>query len=224
MNMNNYFMGNDNFYFLLNEVTDISIKKIKNIHEITEPKNENILILESLSHLEDLQDIENFFFAVVLYTDEIKVVQLNKLKALNIEVILKEKKDYIFCNNHIENLEYIVSLSEDDKIILSDISEEALVKLGEIYYFSYDRVNKKSFAKINNESFFIRKNLGDLENLLPEELFFRMERSYIINLKQVKIINFKEEFVLLQNNEKIYINKGKLKILSNKCNKKYNRL
>jgi hypothetical protein len=222
--MNNYFIGNDNFYFLLSEVTDVPIKKIKDICEVQETKNENILILESLAHIINLQDIEHLFFAVVIYTDEIKIVQLNKFKTLNIKIILKEKKDYIFCNNQIESLGKKLSLSENDEIILSDISEEAVVKLGEIYYFSYDRINKKSFAKINKESFFIRKNLGELETLLPKHLFFRMERSYIINLKQIKLINFKEEFVLLKNDEKIYVNKGKLKILSNKLDKKYNRL
>lgn len=222
--MNNYFIGNENFYFLLSEVSDVSIKKIKDICETQGSKNENILILESLAYIVNLKDIENFFFAVVIYTDEIKIVQLNKLKKLNITIILKEKKDYIFCNNQIERLEKKLSLNENDEIILSDISEEAVVKLGEIYYFSYDRINKKSFAKINNESFFIRKNLGELEIILPEDIFFRMERSYIINLKQIKLINFKEEFVLLKNDEKIYINKGKLKILSNKLYKKYSRL
>lgn len=224
MSMNNYFIGNENFYFLLSEVSDVSIKKIKDIYETQGTKNENILILESLAYIVNLQDIEDLFFAVVIYTDEIKIVQLNKLKKLNIKIILKEKKDYIFCNNQIESLLKKLSFNENDEIILSDISEEAVVKLGEIYYFSYDRINKKSFAKINNESFFIRKNLGELETLLPEDLFFRMERSYIINLKQIKLINFKEEFVLLKNDEKIYINKGKLKILSNKFYKKYNRL
>ncbi len=224
MSMNNYFIGNENFYFLLSEVSDVSIKKIKYIYETQGTKNENILILESLAYIVNLQDIEDLFFAVVIYTDEIKIVQLNKLKKLNIKIILKEKKDYIFCNNQIESLLKKLSFNENDEIILSDISEEAVVKLREIYYFSYDRINKKSFAKINNESFFIRKNLGELETLLPEDLFFRMERSYIINLKQIKLINFKEEFVLLKNDEKIYINKGKLKILSNKFYKKYNRL
>lgn len=224
MSMNNYFIGNENFYFLLSEVSDVSIKKIKDIYETQGTKNENILILESLAYIVNLQDIEDLFFAVVIYTDEIKIVQLNKLKKLNIKIILKEKKDYIFCNNQIESLGKKLSFNENDEIILSDISEEAVVKLREIYYFSYDRINKKSFAKINNESFFIRKNLGELETLLPEDLFFRMERSYIINLKQIKLINFKEEFVLLKNDEKIYINKGKLKILSNKFYKKYNRL
>lgn len=224
MSMNNYFIGNENFYFLLSEVSDVPIKKIKDLCEIQGAKNKNILILESLAYITNLKDIEIFFFAIIVYTDEIKILHLNKLKKLNLKVILKEKKDYIFCNNQIEILEKKLSLSETDEIILSDISEEVVVKLGEIYYFSYDRINKKSYAKIHNESFFIRKNLGELELLLPENIFFRMERSYIINLKQIKLINFKEEFVLLKNDEKLYINKGKLKILSNKLYKKYSRL
>lgn len=222
--MSNYFIGNDNFYFLLNEVSNLSIEKAELLWEGVEIEEKSIVILESLDLIENLLEIEDNLLGIIIYTDEIKTIHLKFMKKFNTRVVLKEKKEYVYCDTHIEGLESRFSFGEESLVVVSDVSEEAVVKLGEINYFSYDRIMKKSFAKVGIESLFLRKNLGELEELLPEELFYRLDRSYIINIKQVKGINFKEEFITFKNNEKTYINKGKLKILSKKLSKKYSIL
>jgi len=217
-------MGNDNFYFLLTEVSSLSIEKVESSGKALETGERSIVIVESPELIEQLLEVEERLLGIIIYTDEIKTIHLKLIKRFNIRVVLKEKEEYIYCDTHIEGLENKLSFSEESVVIVSDISEEVVVKLGEINYFSYDRITKKSFAKIGTESFFLRKNLGELEELLPEELFFRLDRSYIINIRQVKAVNFKEEFIIFKNNEKTYINRGKLKILSKKLSKKYSIL
>ncbi len=222
--MSNYFIGNDNFYFLLNEISNLSIEKVESLWEGVEVEEKSIVIIESLEAIEKLLEVEDKLLGVIIYTEEIKTAYLKLIKKFNIRVILKEKEEYVYCDNHIEGLESRFSLDEESVVIVSDVSEEVVVKLGEVNYFSYDRITKKSFAKVGIESCFLRKNLGELEELLPEELFFRLDRSYIINVKQVKGINFKEEFLTFKNDERTYINRGKLKILSKKLSKKYSIL
>lgn len=222
--MSNYFIGNDNFYFLLNEVSSLSIESVEHPWGAVEIEEGSIVIVEALEVIEKLLEIEDKLLGVIIYTDEIKTIHLKLIKKFNIRVVLKEKEEYVYCDNHIEGLESRFYFGEESVVIVSDISEEAVVKLGEISYFSYDRITKKSFAKHGIESFFLRKNLGELEELLPEDLFFRLDRSYIINIKQVKGINFKEEFLIFKSDEKIYINRGKLKSLSKKLSKKYSIL
>lgn len=222
--MSNYFIGNDNFYFLLNEVSNSSIENVKLTWGAEKIEEGSIVIAESLDLIEKLLEIEDSLLGIIIYTDEIKTIHLKLIKEFNIRVVLKEKKEYVYCDTHIEGLESRLSFDEESVVIVSDVSEEAVVKLGEISYFSYDRITKKSFGKHGVESFFLRKNLGELEELLPEELFFRLDRSYIINIKQVKGINFKEEFITFKSDEKVYINRGKLKSLSKKLSKKYSIL
>lgn len=217
--MNNYFVGNSTFLFLLNEVLMEPLQKIKTISEVDKKNKDNILIAEDLYFLDKWEKFESFFKVIIIYTDEVKTIYLKKLKELNINYILLEKKEYVNLEENLMHLKYQRLFSSEDKIMVSNIWEELVVNLKDINYFSYDRVGKKSFLVLNNKQFFLRKTLGELEVILPE-IFFRVERSYLVNMDQIKVINYREEYIVFNDSETIYLNKNKLKTLSEKLSKK----
>lgn len=59
----------------------------------------------------------------------------------------------------------------------------------------------------NNKSLFLSKKLKEMEELLPERLFFRIHNSYIINLAKVREYIKRDEYVVLENNIKLPVSR-----------------
>ena len=60
-----------------------------------------------------------------------------------------------------------------------------MLNFGDIYYFSTK--NKKGWAHCHKKSYMTGFKLKELEKMLPEQ-FFRIHKSYIVNLKHVKAV------------------------------------
>ncbi|WP_426709387.1 LytR/AlgR family response regulator transcription factor [Cetobacterium sp. SF1] len=214
-----YYMGNKTFLFLLSEVLEENIQDISSGNIEIDGEN-NILILEDLEKIEEIEKYRDKLKMTLCYADILKTKYLNFSLEKSLNIRFYEKNQYIDINNIINEMKKI-KLNFEDKILVSDFSEEVLINLNKIDYFSYDRNNKKAFLKFKDQKIFLRKTLSELEDILPEEYFFRIERSYIVNINQIIHINYKEEYIIFESLEKIYVNKLKLKNLSQVLEQKY---
>ncbi len=59
-----------------------------------------------------------------------------------------------------------------------------IVHTDELHYIEAD--NKESILHYMGDSITVRKSLSELEEILPERLFFRIHRKYLINLSRVR--------------------------------------
>ena len=74
--------------------------------------------------------------------------------------------------------------SEDKKIIAKRGDNLYLINLDDIYYIRADL--DEVIIKIKETDAYVRKKIGDLEKLLSNKNFFRVHRSYIINVDKIK--------------------------------------
>lgn len=132
---------------------------------------------------------------------------LHGYKVRALQYLLKPIKpiDLYYCLNN--TLERIGDEGQTSSLILE--TSKKIIKLdhNEIYYcimFSpYIDIHTSS------EKITVRKNISEIEKLLPSENFIRCHRSYIVNVKHIKSI-IKND-ILLENGVKIPISRGKYK-------------
>lgn len=98
----------------------------------------------------------------------LKPVDTNELKE-----ILKKAQTYIGSNS-----------SEEKKIIAKRGDKLYLIDLDDIYYIRADL--DEVIIKIKETDAYVRKKIGDLEKLLSNKNFFRIHRSYIVNVDKIK--------------------------------------
>lgn len=77
-------------------------------------------------------------------------------------------------------------LSLEDKLFLKEGEQCFLVALEEIAYFESCKNYVRTF--FNGNKAFIKKSLSSVEQRLPNNAFFRVNRQYIVNLNHIKNI------------------------------------
>ena len=108
----------------------------------------------------------------------------------------------------IEAIESIKKKSDSvKKILLSSKGEEILIKIKEIIYM--EAQNKDIYIHTIHNIYNEKNNLTHYEEILKNYGFFRVHRSYLINLDFVKSFTSKE--IVLDNEEKIYLSRLKYK-------------
>jgi two-component system LytT family response regulator len=55
----------------------------------------------------------------------------------------------------------------------------------------------------NNQKMVVTKKIKEIDAILPENYFFRIHNSYIINLNKIKEFVKNEAYVVMETNEKI---------------------
>lgn len=81
--------------------------------------------------------------------------------------------------------------SEDKKIIAKRGDRLYLIDLDDIYYIRADL--DEVIIKIKETDAYVRKKIGDLEKLLSHKNFFRIHRSYIVNVDKIKSMKSVEQ-------------------------------
>jgi len=67
---------------------------------------------------------------------------------------------------------------------------------------------------INNKKFLISKNLGDIEEMLPADIFQRIHHSTIVNIQHItNLIRADGGYLILDNGEKLMVSKAKKDML-----------
>ena len=115
-----------------------------------------------------------------------------------------------------------------DIFYLSDTFKKGVYKFSEVNYITYSSVNRRvEFHLVNSEIFDVKKSFSEIEERIKNvNNFYKLDRSTIINLNLIQILDFKEEQIIFKNKEYIYTSKIKLKELENNYlkDKKWNFL
>lgn len=93
-----------------------------------------------------------------------------------------------------------ITFNTDGKLIFLEESE--------ILFVESDG-NYSSIYTTNNKKIVITKKLKEVDALLPEDHFFRIHNSYIINLNKIKEFLKSDGYVVLENNHKIPVSRQK---------------
>jgi hypothetical protein len=219
------FMGNKNFYYLIQEVMGNEIKYTQTPDLLYKVNREFILVTEG----EKTENFEikniKYLKKIIIFTNKLDVEFLNYLIDNNIAFNAYKKEKYVFIGDYIKKKTAEREKTEPKRIKISDLTREAYLNLDSILYFSYDRHIKKSFAKTEKDIFYSRMGLGEIEEELKESRKFqRAERSFIVNTEKILYINFKDEYIKFENGEIIYMGRKKLKEISEQMEEEIKKL
>ena len=94
------------------------------------------------------------------------------------------------------------------KIAINTDGKLIFLESNEILYIVSDG-NYSTFHTTNNKKIVVTKKLKEINTLLPNEIFFRVHNSYIINLTKVKEFFKTDGYVILEDNHKIPVSRQK---------------
>ena len=194
------FYGDDLFFYLLKETFTFDIGRVESFENGF--AEESILITDN-----NIFNVENISFEnlkkIYIYSDRVETKFLKKFFTPEQEKVKLDRKN---------------------KVILSDSFKDVIIPMEDIEYFSYDRNQKKSFAVIDGNPYFLKKSLTEIEKFMEDSDFIRIERGIILNIKKVKEIDYKEEYVMTNSGQKIYLGRSILKKISENYFENFYRL
>ena len=100
-------------------------------------------------------------------------------------------------SNNIKNIlekvrNFKSSLNEESKKILGKRGDKLyLIDINDIYYIKADL--DEVIVRIKDADTYVRRKIGDLETLLSGKNFFRVHRSYIVNVDKIKSMKSVEQ-------------------------------
>ncbi len=127
-----------------------------------------------------------------------------------IEKLKSHKKTMDFTNSIEDSL---LSLSKNKeagskKIAISVDGKLLFFKPQEIIYCESDGNYCHIFLE-NDEKLFVTKKLKEIEALLPQETFYRVHHSYVVNLDKVREYLKTDSYLILNNHKKIPVSRNK---------------
>ena len=94
--------------------------------------------------------------------------------------------------NILEKIKSFKVSSNDSKKILGKRGDKLyLIDIDDIYYIKADL--DEVIIKIKEADAYVRRKIGDLETLLSDKNFFRIHRSYIVNVDKIKSMRSVEQ-------------------------------
>ncbi|HAB28290.1 MAG: DNA-binding response regulator [Xanthomarina sp.] len=88
------------------------------------------------------------------------------------------------------------------KVILNTDGKLVFLNIDDILYIESDG-NYSTFFMTKNQKMVVTKKIKEIDAILPENYFFRIHNSYIINLNKIKEFVKNEAYVVMESNEKI---------------------
>ena len=142
----------------------------------------------------------------------LKPIDANDLKAAVLKV--ERKMDEGSSLNHISNLlRNIKQPSSDQKIALPQREGYEFVEVSSILYCQAEGAYTKVIID-GKRPMLISRTLGDVEELLPPEIFQRIHHSSLVNVSYIsQFLRTDGGYVVLKNNEKLSVSKAKKEML-----------
>jgi two-component system LytT family response regulator len=132
-------------------------------------------------------------------TDDLEET-IAKIKKYNVRSLNSNKVEKVLLNFNKKLNNKKITINTDGKLIFLEPEE--------IFFIESDG-NYSSIHTTNNKKIVVTKKLKEVHTLLPDEVFFRIHNSYIINLKKVKEFLKTDGYVVLENNHKIPVSRQK---------------
>lgn len=121
------------------------------------------------------------------------------------ETIVKIKKFYTN-NISIAKVEEVLlnfnANLKHQKVILNTDGKLVFLNIDDILYIKSDG-NYSTFFMTKNQKMVVTKKIKEIDAILPENYFFRIHNSFIINLNKIKEFVKNEAYVVMESNEKI---------------------
>ena len=156
------FYGDDLFFYLLKETFTFDIERVENFEICFIEKS--ILITDN-----NIFNIENISFdnleKIYIYSDRVETKFLKRYSDFINKMSFHGRDEYIFFEKFFTEKLDKVKLNKRNKVILSDSFKDVIIPMEDIEYFSYDRNQKKSFAIVDGNSYFLKNHLQKLKNL-----------------------------------------------------------
>ncbi|MBE7692155.1 LytR/AlgR family response regulator transcription factor [Tenacibaculum finnmarkense] len=137
---------------------------------------------------------------------------LKPIDSDDLEETLNRVKNYHEKSNSSEKIEQILSNFNNKfnkrKITINTDGKLIFLKQSEIVFVESDG-NYCSIHTINNKKIVVTKKLKEINALLPEEHFFRIHNSFIINLNKLKQFIKSDGYVILEDNHRIPVSRQK---------------
>jgi two-component system LytT family response regulator len=118
-------------------------------------------------------------------------------------------KEKTFDTNMSVFIENLRNTPEQKKIAISTATSIIVIEIDTIYYLQSDGPYTKFFAK-NNPEIISSKHLKEYEDLLVDFGFFRVHRSYLINLGEIKqYVKSDGGYVIMSNGDRVDVSDKK---------------
>lgn len=123
-----------------------------------------------------------------------------KIKKFNARHFSAEKLEQILINFNSRATNRRITLNTDGKLLFLESDE--------ILYAESDG-NYSTIFLVDGQKIVLTKKLKEVNGLLPEDSFFRIHNSYIINLNKIKEFLKTDGYVVLKSNHKIPVSRQK---------------
>lgn len=125
---------------------------------------------------------------------------ITKIKKFNTKNFTAEKLEQILINFNSRSTNKRITLNTDGKLLFLESDE--------ILYAESDG-NYSTIFLVDGQKIVLTKKLKEVNTLLPEDDFFRIHNSYIINLNKIKEFLKTDGYVILKSNHKIPVSRQK---------------
>ena len=119
---------------------------------------------------------------------------IEKIKKFNSKIFSIDKLERLLLNFNGSQASQKITVNSDGKLIFIHIDDIVFVQSDGNYSTIYLKNNQKKV---------VTKKLKDINNLLPENSFFRTHNSYIVNLHKIKEFLKTEGYLIMESNHKI---------------------
>ncbi|MBQ4913566.1 response regulator transcription factor [Maribacter sp. MMG018] len=132
-------------------------------------------------------------------TDDLKDT-IVKIKKFNAKNFTAEKLEQILINFNSRSVNKRITLNTDGKLLFLESDE--------ILYAESDG-NYSTIFLTDGQKIVLTKKLKEVNTILPDDSFFRIHNSYIINLNKIKEFLKTDGYVVLKSNHKIPVSRQK---------------
>tara|TARA_R110000868_G_scaffold82956_7_gene234063 strand:+ start:47922 stop:48662 length:741 start_codon:yes stop_codon:yes gene_type:complete len=123
-----------------------------------------------------------------------------KIKKFNSRTYTADKLEKILLNFHSNSIQKKITINTDGKLVFLGSDE--------ILYAESDG-NYSTIYLTDGHKIVLTKKLKEVNEILPQETFFRIHNSYIINLNKIKEFLKTDGYVILESNHKIPVSRQK---------------
>ncbi|MGO2117672.1 MAG: LytTR family transcriptional regulator DNA-binding domain-containing protein [Fusobacterium sp.] len=186
------------------------------LNPLEEGREFKILIIKldrDSNFYENLKFYYNLNVSLIVLLEKDNIKEMRSLFLLNIvdDCILED--DYFEIEKSIK-----ISLNKRKncrQFFINDTYQKGIINFNEIKYIDFSRIERRVNFHLQGEKIFsLKRTFGSVEKKLKDiRGFFKIERGLIVNLEQIKILDYREERIIFKDYSCLYISKIKLKKL-----------
>ncbi|MEE9363972.1 MAG: LytTR family DNA-binding domain-containing protein [Cellulophaga sp.] len=182
---------------------DIEMPTMDGFQFIQKIKNKNFPVVITTAYNQyAIQALKNEAIDYLLKpidTDDLKDT-IAKIRKYNSKNYTAEKLEKMLLNFNSKSIHKKITINTDGKLLFLNSDE--------ILYAESDGNYSTIFLSDGNK-ILLTKKLKEVNRLLPEDSFFRIHNSYIINLNKIKEFLKTDGYVVLESNHKIPVSRQK---------------